>query len=168
MFQPRLEDVEIGTILNAFDYPIALTGKMSLAGDFSGADIDAQAFRHSWQGQAHVEMRDTRMEGMNFQQLVQQAVTRSGGDVQQSQQNFDNATRLDRFVTDLALDNGKLTLGSMEGQSAILAVSGNGALNLVEQTCDTQFNVRVLGGWTGESKLIDFLKETLISAARIR
>ncbi|HAV2297182.1 outer membrane assembly protein AsmA [Citrobacter sp. CK182] len=160
MFQPRLEDVEIGTILNAFDYPIALTGKMSLAGDFSGADIDAQAFRHSWQGQAHVEMRDTRMEGMNFQQLVQQAVTRSGGDVQQSQQNFDNATRLDRFVTDLALDNGKLTLGSMEGQSAILAVSGNGALNLVEQTCDTQFNVRVLGGWTGESKLIDFLKET--------
>lgn len=160
VFQPRLEDVEIGTILNAFDYPIALTGKMSLAGDFSGADIDAQAFRHSWQGQAHVEMRDTRMEGMNFQQLVQQAVTRSGGDVQQSQQNFDNATRLDRFVTDLALDNGKLTLGSMEGQSAILAVSGNGALNLVEQTCDTQFNVRVLGGWTGESKLIDFLKET--------
>lgn len=105
-------------------------------------------------------MRDTRMEGMNFQQLVQQAVTRSGGDVQQSQQNFDNATRLDRFVTDLTLDNGKLTLGSMEGQSAILAVSGNGALNLVEQTCDTQFNVRVLGGWTGESKLIDFLKET--------
>ncbi|HCT7632690.1 TPA: outer membrane assembly protein AsmA [Citrobacter koseri] len=160
VFQPRLEDVEIGTILNAFDYPIALTGKMSLAGDFSGADIDAQAFRHSWQGQAHVEMRDTRMEGMNFQQLVQQAVTRSGGDVQQSQQNFDNATRLDHFVTDLALDNGKLTLGSMEGQSAILAVSGNGALNLVEQTCDTQFNVRVLGGWTGESKLIDFLKET--------
>lgn len=160
VFQPRLEDVEIGTILNAFDYPIALTGKMSLAGDFSGADIDAQAFRHSWQGQAHVEMRDTRMEGMNFQQLVQQAVTRSGGDVQQSQQNFDNATRLDRFVTDLTLDNGKLTLGSMEGQSAILAVSGNGALNLVEQTCDTQFNVRVLGGWTGESKLIDFLKET--------
>ncbi|MDM2996548.1 MULTISPECIES: outer membrane assembly protein AsmA [unclassified Citrobacter] len=160
VFQPRLEDVEIGTILNAFDYPIALTGKMSLAGDFSGADIDAQAFRHGWQGQAHVEMRDTRMEGMNFQQLVQQAVTRSGGDVQQSQQNFDNATRLDRFVTDLTLDNGKLTLGSMEGQSAILAVSGNGALNLVEQTCDTQFNVRVLGGWTGESKLIDFLKET--------
>lgn len=44
VFQPRLEDVEIGTILNAFDYPIALTGKMSLAGDFSGADIDARRF----------------------------------------------------------------------------------------------------------------------------
>ncbi len=61
----------------AFNYPISLTGKMSLAGDFSGADIDADAFRRHWQGQAHVEMTDTRMEGMNFQQLIQQAVERN-------------------------------------------------------------------------------------------
>lgn len=50
VFHPRLEGVEIGAILKAFNYPIALTGKLSLAGDFSGSDIDAQAFRHSWQG----------------------------------------------------------------------------------------------------------------------
>ena len=61
VFHPRLENVEIGSILNAFNYPISLTGKMSLAGDFSGADIDAEAFRRNWQGQAHVEMTDTRM-----------------------------------------------------------------------------------------------------------
>ncbi|QLZ60433.1 outer membrane assembly protein AsmA [Citrobacter freundii] len=159
VFHPRLENVEIGTILKAFNYPIALTGKLSLAGDFSGSDIDAQAFRHSWQGQAHVDMSDTRMEGMNFQQLVQQAVERSGGDVR-SQQSLDNVTRLDRFVTELSLDNGKVSLDEMEGLSSMLALSGKGTLDLVEQTCDTQFNVRVLGGWDGESKLIDFLKAT--------
>ncbi|HGV9227056.1 outer membrane assembly protein AsmA [Citrobacter amalonaticus] len=159
VFQPRLDDVEIGTILKAFNYPIALTGKMSLAGDFSGADIDAQSFRHSWQGKAHVDMRDTRMDGMNFQQLIQQAVERSGGDVQ-SMQSADNATRLARFVTDLTLDHGKLTLANMEGESAMLSLTGQGTLDLVGQTCDTQFNVRVLDGWKGESKLIDFLKAT--------
>ncbi|MBA8197382.1 outer membrane assembly protein AsmA [Citrobacter freundii] len=159
VFHPRLENVEIGTILKAFNYPIALTGKLSLAGDFSGSDIDVQAFRHSWQGQAHVDMSDTRMEGMNFQQLVQQAVERSGGDVK-SQQSLDNVTRLDRFVTELSLDNGKVSLDEMEGLSSMLALSGKGTLDLVEQTCDTQFNVRVLGGWDGESKLIDFLKAT--------
>lgn len=159
VFHPRLENVEIGTILKAFNYPIALTGQLSLAGDFSGSDIDAQAFRHSWQGQAHVDMSDTRMEGMNFQQLVQQAVERSGGDVK-SQQSLDNVTRLDRFVTELSLDNGKVSLDEMEGLSSMLALSGKGTLDLVEQTCDTQFNVRVLGGWDGESKLIDFLKAT--------
>lgn len=159
VFHPRLDDVEIGTILKAFNYPISLTGKMSLAGDFSGPDIDAQVFRHSWQGQAHVDMRDTRMDGMNFQQLIQQAIERSGGDAQ-SVQNFDNATRLERFVTDLTLDHGKLALDNMVGESSMLALTGNGALDLVGQTCDTQFNVRVLGGWKGESKLIDFLKST--------
>lgn len=158
-FQPRLENVEIGTILKAFNYPISLTGKMSLAGDFSGADIDADAFRHNWQGQAHVEMTDTRMEGMNFQQMIQQAVERNGGNVKAAE-NFDNVTRLDRFTTDLTLKDGVVTLNDMQGQSPMLALSGAGTLNLAEQTCDTQFDIRVVGGWNGESKLIDFLKET--------
>ncbi|QCT85751.1 outer membrane assembly protein AsmA [Escherichia sp. E4742] len=159
VFHPRLENVEIGTILNAFNYPISLTGKMSLAGDFSGADIDANAFRHTWQGQAHVEMADTRMEGMNFQQMIQQAVERNGGDVKAAE-NFDNVTRLDSFTTDLTLKDGVVTLNDMQGQSPVLALSGAGTLNLAEQTCDTQFDIRVIGGWNGESKLIDFLKET--------
>ncbi|EHG6168582.1 outer membrane assembly protein AsmA [Escherichia fergusonii] len=159
VFHPRLENVEIGSILNAFNYPISLTGKMSLAGDFSGADIDANAFRHTWQGTAHVEMADTRMEGMNFQQMIQQAVERNGGDVKAAE-NFDNVTRLDHFSTDLTLDNGVVTLDDMQGESPMLALSGAGTLNLAEQTCDTQFDIRVVGGWNGESKLIDFLKET--------
>lgn len=159
VFHPRLEGVEIGTILKAFDYPIALTGKLSLAGDFSGSDIDAQAFRHSWQGQAHVEMNDTRMEGMNFQQMIQQVVERSGGDAK-AQQNMENVTRLDRFVTDMTLDNGEVTLDNMVGESAMLALTGKGTLDLVKQNCDTLFNIRVLGGWDGESKLINFLKAT--------
>ncbi|MGV4049099.1 outer membrane assembly protein AsmA [Citrobacter freundii] len=159
VFHPRLEGVEIGTILKAFDYPIALTGKLSLTGDFSGSDIDAQAFRHSWQGQAHIEMNDTRMEGMNFQQMIQQAVERSGGDAK-AQQNMENVTRLDRFVTDMTLDNGEVTLDNMVGESAMLALTGKGTLDLVKQNCDTLFNIRVLGGWDGESKLINFLKAT--------
>lgn len=159
VFHPRLNYVEIGTILKAFNYPISLTGKMSLAGDFSGADIDEEAFRRSWKGRAHVDMSNTRLEGMNFQQLVQQAVERSGDDAQQSQENMDNATRLDRFTTDLTLNKGTLTLDDMAGQSAMLALTGSGTLDLVEQSCDTQFNLRMLGGWNGDSNLITFLKE---------
>lgn len=159
VFHPRLENVEIGTILKAFNYPISLTGKMSLTGEFSGAEIDAWAFRHSWQGQARVEMNDTQMEGMNFQQLVQQAVERNGGDVQ-SQQSFDNATRLDHFESDVTLSKGELTLNDMQGQSSLLALSGKGTLDLIDQTCDTEFNIQVLDGWTGDSDLVTFLQET--------
>ncbi|ENF7818277.1 outer membrane assembly protein AsmA [Enterobacter soli] len=159
-FQPRLENVEIGTILKAFNYPISLTGQMTLAGDFSGTRIDADAFRREWQGQAHLDLKDTRMEGLNFQQLVQQAVERSS-DVK-AKDNYDSATRLDAFTTDLTLDNGQLSLDSMEGTSSLLSLTGAGTLDLVKETADTRFKVRVLSGWEGESKLIDFLKETPI------
>jgi AsmA protein len=159
-FQPRLENVEIGTILKAFNYPIPMTGSLTLAGDFSGGKIDAEAFRRSWQGQAHVEMHNTRMEGLNFQQLVQQAVERSSN--VKAKDNFENATRLDSFVTDLSLESGQLTLDAMQGQSPMLSLEGDGTLDLVKETADTRFKVTVLEGWIGEGKLIDFLKETPI------
>uniref|UniRef100_UPI00301A497E outer membrane assembly protein AsmA n=1 Tax=Leclercia sp. M50 TaxID=3081258 RepID=UPI00301A497E len=159
-FQPRLDNIEIGTILKAFNYPIALTGSLNLAGDFSGSKIDAEAFRHNWQGKAHLEMHNTRMEGLNFQQLVQQAVERSSN--VKVKDNFDNATRLDSFVTDLTLDKGQVTLEGMQGESPMLMLEGNGTLDLVKESADTRFKVRVLEGWLGEGKLVDFLKTTPI------
>lgn len=159
-FQPRLENVEIGTILKAFNYPIPLTGSLTLAGDFSGGKIDAEAFRRNWQGQAHVEMSNTRMEGLNFQQLVQQAVERSSN--VKVKDNFENATRLNRFVSELSLDNGQLSLESMQGESPMLSLEGDGTMDLVKETADTHFKVTVLEGWLGEGKLIDFLKQTPI------
>lgn len=159
-FQPKLENVEISSILKAFNYSLNLTGKLSLNGNFSGEKIDADDFRRSWQGQAQIQMTDTRTEGLNFQQLVQQAVERSTN--VQAQENYDNATRLDSVSTALALDNGLVTLSRMQGQSELMALTGQGELNLLKEDCDMRFNVRVLGGWKGESKLIDRLKQTAI------
>lgn len=159
-FQPKLDNVEIATILNAFNYSLNLTGKLSLAGDFSGQRIDADDFRRNWQGQAHLQMSDTRTEGLNFQQLVQQAVARSTN--VQAQENYDNATRLDSMSSDLLLDSGEVTLKSMQGQSELMALRGQGSLNLLKEDCDMRFNVRVFGGWKGEGKLIDKLKQTAI------
>ena len=157
-FQPKLDNVEIGTILKAFNYPIALTGSLSMAGDFSGPRIDAEDFRRHWQGEAHVDLKNSRMEGLNFQQLVQQAVARSS-DVQ-SQENYDNATRLDSFTSDVSLDKGQMKFSDMQGSSALLSLTGEGEMDLVKEQADTRFEVRVMEGWKGESELIDFLKNT--------
>lgn len=157
-FQPRLDKVEIGTILKAFNYPLSLTGTLSLAGDFTGDNIDAEAFRRRWQGDAHVEMTNSRMEGLNIVQLIQQAIARNS-DVQ-ALQSYDNATRLDSFIADLTLDQGQIALDDMHGRSALLALDGKGTLDLINELCDTQFKVSVLSGWNGDSKLIEFLQQT--------
>ncbi|WP_426617536.1 outer membrane assembly protein AsmA [Raoultella sp. R2A007] len=159
-FQPKLDNVEIATILKAFNYSLNLTGKLSLTGDFSGERIDADDFRRRWQGDAQLRMSDTRTEGLNFQQLVQQAVERSTN--VQAQQNYDNATRLDAMSSELQLAQGQVTLKNLQGKSEMMALTGQGDLNLLKENCDMHFNVRVLGGWKGESKLIDKLKQTAI------
>ena len=159
-FQPKLDGVEIGTILKAFNYPIALTGTLSLAGDFNGNRISADNFRRSWQGEAHAELVNSRAEGLNFQQLVHQAVERSTN--VQTQQNYDSATRLDTFSSDLQLQKGTLSLSDMEGRSPLLMLTGNGSLDLVKQQGDMRFNVSVLQGWKGDSQLVAMLKATAI------
>lgn len=159
-FQPKLDNIQIGSLLKAFNYPINMTGKMSLAGDFSGSVIDANHFRRDWQGQASIEMQNTRTEGLNFQQLVQQAVERST-DVR-AQENYDSATQLDEMTTDIDLDSGILTLSNIRGSSSLMTLNGKGTLNLLKEEGDLQFAVQVTDGWQGQGKLIDMLKQTAI------
>ena len=159
-FQPKLDNIEIGSLLKAFNYPINMTGKLSLAGDFSGSVIDANHFRRDWQGQANLELRDTRTEGLNFQQLVQQAVERST-DVQ-AQENYDSATRLDELTTDVDLDSGILALSNMKGKSSLMQMTGKGTLDLMTEEGDLQFGIQVTDGWQGQGKLVDILKSTAI------
>ncbi|MFV0264633.1 MAG: outer membrane assembly protein AsmA [Kluyvera sp.] len=159
-FQPKLDDIEIGSLLKAFNYPIDMMGKLSLAGDFSGSIIDANHFRRDWQGQANLELKETRTEGLNFQQLVQQAVERSA-DVQ-AQENYDSATRLDELTTDVTLNNGILTLNNMNGKSSLMQLTGNGTLNLMKEEGDLQFGIQVTDGWQGQGKLVEILKTTAI------
>lgn len=159
-FQPKLDNVEISSLLKAFNYSLNLTGKFSLSGDFAGERIDADDFRRRWQGEAQIQMTDTRTEGLNFQQLVQQAVERSTN--VRAQENYDNATQLDSMSSELQLTHGQVTLKSLQGQSKMMALTGQGDLNLLKEECDMRFNVRVLGGWRGENKLIERLKKTAI------
>ncbi|WP_435927089.1 outer membrane assembly protein AsmA [Dryocola sp. BD613] len=160
-FHPQISNIEIAPVLTAFDYPIALSGQLSMQGEFSGDRLDAEAFRRSWQGEATITMTNSRLQGMNFQQLIQQAVERSNSEVK-AQQSYENATILDHFTAEATLDNGQLALKKMNGSSSLLSLAGEGTMDLVKETCDTRFAVKVTEGWEGDSKLIAMLKETPI------
>ncbi|MBU4683013.1 outer membrane assembly protein AsmA [Cedecea davisae] len=161
-FQPQVNNIEIGSILTAFDYPIALSGQLSMSGEFSGDYLNAEAFRSSWQGDAQLELAHSRLQGMNFQQLIQQAVSRSNSGVD-AQQSSENATELNHFTADASLDNGELVLNNMVGESSVLSLTGQGTMDLVKEVCDTNFAIKVSGGWKGsDSKLIEALKTTAI------
>ncbi len=159
-FRPALKEIEIGDLLKAFTYPIELTGALSLTGDFNGRRIDADSFRRDWDGQASLALNNARAQGLNFQQLVQQAVARSAN--VKVQDSFTTATELDSLTGEMSLDSGMLSLDDLAGQSPVLALTGEGTLDLVHEESDVRFNVRVLRGWEEESKLVETLKATPI------
>lgn len=159
-FQPQLDNIQIATLLKAFNYPINMVGKLSLTGDFAGTVVDANHFRRDWQGQARIAMKETRTEGLNFQQLVQQAVERSSE--VRAQSSYDSATQLDHMTTDMTLNNGVLALKNISGSSSLMKLTGNGTLNLLKEEGDLQFGIMVTDGWQGQSKLVDILKTTAI------
>lgn len=161
-FQPQLQGIEIGTILTAFDYPVVVNGLLSLNGTFTGNDLSASAFREQWQGGGQITLNQARLQGMNFQQLIQQAVSRSAAGIT-ILDNDDNVTSLDSFTAQLRLNDGNLKLTSMSGQSNILSLTGSGSLNLVRELCDVEFHIRVNGGWQGNNnKLITMLETASI------
>lgn len=161
-FQPVLKNVEIGTVLSAFDYPEVLSGQLSLNGTLTGNALSAAAFRRSWQGNAHINLGQARLQGMNFQQLIQQAISRSTDGISILDSD-DNTTALESLTAQVLLNNGNLKLNAMTGQSRMLSLTGSGSLNLLRQVCDVEFLIRINDGWQGSNnKLISLLKNTPI------
>lgn len=162
-FNPVINNVEIGPVLSAFDYPIALEGAISLHGRFSGHQLDAEAFRHNWQGEGALSMTHSRLLGLNFQRLVTQAFARADSRIQESSDNGNgDNTLLADFSADLALDSGTLDLSNIQGSSAVMNISGNSSMDLVKEASDANFMIRITGGWKGDSKLTQTLSQTAI------
>lgn len=161
-FQPKLQSLDISRILKAFGYPVVVNGLLSLNGTLTGNELSAQAFRERWQGTAQITLTQALLQGMNFQQLIQQAVSRSAKGIS-ILDSGDNATPLDNLRAQVRLNNGNLRINSLSGQSNMLALTGNGNLNIVREDCDVEFRIRVNGGWQGSNnKLIQLLESTAI------
>ena len=162
-FNPVINNVEIGPVLSAFNYPIALEGAISLHGRFSGHQLDADAFRHNWQGEGSLSMEHSRLVGLNFQRLITQAFARADSRIQENNgnENSDN-TLLADFSADLSLDSGTLFLSNIQGSSPVMSISGNSSMDLVKEESDANFMIRITGGWKGESKLTQTLSQTAI------
>ena len=161
-FQPQINNIEIGTILAAFDYPPVVSGLLSLNGTLTGNEFSASAFRKHWQGNASITLNQARLEGMNFQQLIQQAVSRSIDGITLLD-NYADDTALDSVTAQLRLNNGNLKLNSLSGQSNMLSLTGSGNLNLVREVCDMEFHIQVNGGWQGSNnKIISMLENASI------
>ncbi|HFD3846881.1 MULTISPECIES: outer membrane assembly protein AsmA [Serratia] len=159
--QPVLNQVELGTVLKAFDMPQMLTGKFSMKGDLTGDRLSLQAFERRWRGTAQLAMQDAQLHGLNIQQLIQQAVARNDNSVR-GQDSYQRYTEVKSVSAQASLNQGTVKLSGLMADSPLLALTGAGSIDMPGKQCDMALNVRVTGGWQGRGELIEQLQKTPI------
>ncbi|MEQ9880405.1 outer membrane assembly protein AsmA [Pectobacterium aroidearum] len=160
--RPELKDVELSQLMSAFAQPAeTVSGKFSMAGQFSGNSFTLPALIQQWQGTATLQANGVRLQGLNIQQMVQMAVARSNGNVR-GQERYERYTELQQLTGKAQLNAGKLRLTDLNGRSELLSLNGVGQFDLPAQTCDVNLNVSITQGWQGDEQLVSVLKNTAI------
>lgn len=156
---PDVDKIELGDLLAAYGLPKALIGSFSMKGDVNGKGLSAADFARRWQGEGQLSMDNAHLNGINIQQLIQQAVARSSDKVQ-GLERYDHYSQIDTLKAEGKLADGTLTLTNLQGQSPMVNAKGNGSIDMADQQVDMNLLIRVTGGWKGDSNLINTLKTT--------
>lgn len=156
---PEINHMELGPVLQAAGLPQVMTGKLSMKAQLSGDGINVAAFNQHWKGDAQLSMNNARLQGLNIQQLIQQAVTRSSSDIK-GQDRYERYTEVKQLDASLVLNKGAVKVSSLSADSALISIKGSGVLNLPAQQCDMNLAVRVIQGWSGQDSLVRILQNT--------
>ncbi|MFZ4831921.1 outer membrane assembly protein AsmA [Rouxiella sp. Mn2063] len=157
--QPTLNNIDFVQLLRAYNLPEAISGNLTMQGDLKGQGITADDFNHRWQGNSTLSVTNAHLNGLNIQQLIQQAVSRSNNRVQ-GMERYESYTQINKLQANATLQSGTLKLSKMSGESAFLNVKGEGSVDFSAQQCDLMLQTKITGGWGGDSDLIKRLQST--------
>ncbi|TKI05783.1 outer membrane assembly protein AsmA [Martelella alba] len=158
---PDIHQVALGPLLQAFSLPQTLTGQLSVQGDITGRSLTARDFAENWRGDGRMVLDHARLEGLNISQLIQRAVARSNNGIGAEEQS-ENYSEVKQLTAQASLRQGNLQLSDLAGESDLLALTGNGTLNLPQRQCDVNLDIRVLKGWQGPPDRVAALINTPI------
>ncbi|MGL9774542.1 MAG: outer membrane assembly protein AsmA [Sodalis sp. (in: enterobacteria)] len=159
--QPQLTRVALGPLLKALALPQTLTGQLSLQGKVQGHNFTANDFARAWQGSAAITLDNAKLEGLNISQLIQRAVTRTNNNVG-AEERAERYSQVRQLTANATLNRGNLRLDNLAGDPDLLALTGDGTLNLPARQCDVNLQIRVLQGWKGDQQLVSMLTSTAI------
>ena len=141
--------------------PQKLSGVISLNATLSGVGYDDHAVKNQWQGPVNFELRNAKLQGLNIPLLIQQSVSRVTNKIN-APVNTGNVTEVDSFTVAGKLNKGNLNISSMNAMSSLVNISGQGRINIPNETIDVNLGVNIANGWGGDSRLVQQLQAMTI------
>lgn len=156
--QPELENLAIAPLLQAFEFPPSLQGTVSLKGDISGEGLSVAEAKRNWHGSADLEAANLQLAQLNLQQMVRRAVANISNRVSNDERDDQDIQQLSGRIN---VQQGKISLGDLQGGGSRLAVQTTGNIDMVKQQLDVTINM-LLRGWQGDDKLAAALNDQSI------
>ncbi len=157
LLEPVINHMELGLMLQAAQLPERVKGTFSLQGTLSGEGRNDATLSSTLQGKLLVTMNGIKLEGLNIQQLIQQAIARTGSDISEKE-SYERYTQVQQLKASAVFSRGKVTIDDLQANSDQIRCTGRGICNIRGQQCDMNFNVRILQGWRGEAERVKKLQ----------
>lgn len=167
MVEPVINQMELHPLLKAMNLTQNIKGKFSVQGQLSGEGLNYNTLNRTLQGKLEVNMAGIKMDGLNIQQLIQQAIAHIAQFAQSPSQSsiqdgYQRYTEISQLQASMIFNKEKTIVDDLRASSEAINLTGKGNLSIPAQQCDMNFDVRVLQGWQGNSDRIKKLQSMTI------
>ncbi|OBU23348.1 AsmA family protein [Photobacterium aquimaris] len=143
-----ITNVAILPLLKAVANNQQLAGKANITADLSGRGLSEANIRHNIAGSVKVNIADGTVYGVNISDLLRNAKAKLKG---QADTGTDTTKKTDfsALTTTLRLGNGIASTDNFQLTSPLLAINGQGKINLVDEGIDLTINTKVVASGKG-------------------
>ncbi len=145
----RLTGIQAGPLLQALMGKDYVTGAAGLTARMTAAGLEPMAIRKSLTGDATFKFENGAVKGFNIAQLLREASARLKGQPA-PKEGTPRQTDFAVLSGSLKVANGIARNSDLVAQSPLLRVSGQGQVNLVEETVDYRVNASIVGTLEGQ------------------
>ncbi|MWP60812.1 outer membrane assembly protein AsmA [Gilliamella sp. Pas-s25] len=158
----KITDVDLNTFFNQIDTAHDLEGLFNATGDLESNSISGTKLLASLQGDVAIIVTNARLNNMNIQSIIQNAVAQYSKDVI-TPENQKKYTEFHKISANAGLKQGNLEFSTLTANSETLdIIDGSGKVGILKQDLDINLNLKMLGGWNAKNETIAKLQKLTI------
>jgi len=142
-FSPIMSDIDVGALSEHFTGTRLVEASGDLAMDLEGAGLDPSALLSTLSGSGEYALNSGELLGIDIDALINQIL--GAQSLYSFDQVFTGSTGFSLMVGELEAEDGILNTPGLFLQSDSFDISGEGAINLAEESLDYTFNLQLKG-----------------------
>ncbi|WP_085247345.1 outer membrane assembly protein AsmA [Gilliamella mensalis] len=158
----KINDIDLNTFFNQVDTAHDLEGLFNATGDLESNSVSGAKLLASLQGDVAIIVTNARLNNMNIQSIIQNAVAQYSKDVI-TPENQKKYTEFHKISANAYLKQGNLEFSTLTANSETLdVIDGSGRVGILKRDLDINLNLKMLSGWNGKSETIGKLQKLTI------